>query len=87
MEPTQATWEQQLSDIKHVMQAARAQMNDPRAKRGRKRRGKIAPPPADTTPDLRSEEREYEEAERRARREQADVFRNPYGDSFHPVDR
>jgi hypothetical protein len=88
MNPKQATWEEQLAGIKHTMQAAREEMKKPRPRRGRKHRAKVVPDskPADA-PDLRKEEREYEEAERRARVEQAEITRNPYGTSFYPVDR
>lgn len=81
------SWQEQLSTIKHVMQAAREVMNAPRPKRGRRHRGKIEPErkPADT-PDPGNREREYEESERRAREEQAEVARNPYGSTFYPAD-
>jgi hypothetical protein len=81
-------WEQQLTQIKHTMQDAREARTNPRPRRGRKHRAKVVPAdkPADA-PDLLKEEREYEEAERQARKEQAEITRNPYGNNFYPVDR
>jgi hypothetical protein len=89
MNPRQATWEEQLAGIKQTLQAAREDMKNPRPRRGRKHRAKIVPDtrPADVPVDLRKEEREYEEAERQARIEQAEITRNPYGNNFYPVDR
>jgi hypothetical protein len=83
-----ATWAEQLAGIRHVMQAAREELNNPRPRKGRRHRAKVEPErkPVDA-PDIRTEEREYEESERRAREEQAEVVRNPYGNTFYPVDR
>ena len=83
-----ATWEQQLADIRLTMQTARAEMNKPRPRKGRKHRGKVVPDarPADA-PDLRNEERDFEQAEREARKQQAEVTRNPYGNIFYPIDQ
>jgi hypothetical protein len=88
MQAKTTSWEQQLANIKHVMQAAREELNAPRPRRGRRHRTKIVPErkPSDA-PDIRKEEREYEESERRAREEQAEIVRNPYGSPFYPVDR
>jgi hypothetical protein len=83
-----APWAEQLANIRHVMQAAREELNQPRPRKGRKHRTRVTPEhkPADA-PDIRREEREYEESERRAREEQAEVVKNPYGGTFYPADR